>query len=258
VPRSFREHVVVFILGALASVQIASLSICRAELWTVLIAGDPAVYSRHLIGRDVRKLEKRLGRPVILFEVDTVEELKTSLKQLTHSRLPIENLIVRGIHGTNFNGEPILEVHSPDGRLWDLISFQGLKESGVSLNFQGRTRVHFDSCRLIPDGDDVRMIQNAFREVLKLGHIEHGLLYMNQTLGADGVSQMFGQPFFIAHGGWKEKMTALAGQLSWIVVLPVYAFRDRFVHNQGYWQTVERGALPLTGLRKGNSQRNGY
>lgn len=242
-------------IGLLVAVVFQGSTTLASESFSVLIAGDPKVFSRHSVGREIRKIERKFGKPVMLLEVNSMEDFKGALIKLTRLAIPIDNLFVRGVHGANVNGEPLLEVREVGNDDFDFTTFKDLQSIGVRLNFTESVRIHFDACSLLPQSARSKDLEAAFRELLKLGPVQNGLLYMNQTLGADGVGQMFGQPFYAVEGGWRAKAQTLAGQMIWPIVLPLFAYRDRYVYNQGYWLKVIGGEVVETGLVKGRASQ---
>lgn len=200
--------------------------------YTVLIYGDPRVYARYRLGREIRFLEEAYKRPVIALEINTMADFKATLLDLSRRKMPIQNLVFRGIHGGSYEYNPTLEVRNAFDDDFETTSFGELETLGVKLNLLPNARVNFDSCKMI-ESTEVKAIRSAFAHARKLG-FKTGSIYLNRTDGSSAVENTFLVPFYAVDGGLKKSLGVLASQAIWYLILPVYAYRDRYELNQGY------------------------
>lgn len=200
--------------------------------YTVLLYGDERVIPEARVGREIRRLELAYGRPVLAYSTGNIREFDAVMNFATRTKIPIKNLFVRGIHGDNLGGTPTLEVRANGSRQSAFTSFGELQESGVRLNLLPGAVVFFDSCSMVDNSTQPKILK-AFNEIKRIG-FSTGSIYLNQTVASYGVANTFAIPFYSVPGTWLEAGRVLAGQVIWPLVLPIFYYLDRFQNNQGY------------------------
>lgn len=203
------------------------------DKFTVFIYGDEVAFPRIRVGREIRRLEQDFGLDVLAYSVDNLKEFQSVLLQLTRSQVNIQNLIVRGIHGTNADGTPILEVRNNKRRDdIDFMNFGDPRLRGVRLNLTPTALVFFDSCSMVNNQSQEKILK-AFKAVKKIGFTT-GSIYLNHTDGNSAVANTFTVPFYEVPGDWKAQARVAAGQMIWPIVLPIFYYQQRYQENQGY------------------------
>lgn len=205
----------------------------QVDSYTVLVYGDPNVFNEFRLGAEIKRLEESFGRPVLAFKASSPSKFIESLKSLTLSKVPIQTLVFRGIHGTNFDSLPFFEISDQEDFDYALYGFEDLQDEGISLNFTNTAFIFFDSCSMIND-KSVETTMIPFNEFQRIG-FKSGWIYLNQTEGSYGFDNTFKVPFWESYGDSKKKLTHFAMQvIGWPVVGTMYLYLDRFKYNQGY------------------------
>lgn len=222
----------VFALGLAKSASAAPPNFSQEDSYTVLIYGDPRVFNRYHLGREIKHLEETFKRPVLAYAINSMQDFWPVFTDLAKRQVPIHTLVALGLHGGSHDRRPYLEVRNAVNKSFEVTSFEEFEKRGVRLNLVPGATVIFDSCDMV-ENEDLISLQSAFREVKRIGFTT-GRIYLNRTDGVSSARHLFATPFWETNGGWKQKGVVLAAQSIWYIALPYYFYVDRFKLNQGY------------------------
>ena len=203
------------------------------DAYTVLIYGDPMVFNHFRLGAEIKRLEEAYGNPVLAYEAFDADEFKSILVKLSDNATPLQNLVLRGIHGFNYEGLPELEIVDYKNDDFALVGFSELQKEGVHLNFTKSAFIFLDSCNLV-EAKNIETIKISFDEFRKIG-FDSGWIYLNDSDGAYAFENTFFVPFWKSAGGFKQKLWHFTFQvLGWPVIAPLFYYKDRVEFNIGF------------------------